>query len=380
MNSIAFKMLIGNRAAFIGANFGIFLAILLISQQSAIFLGLLSRSYRIVTEIPQPNVWAIDPMTYGEDLIRPIPKSYREYVRSIPDVEWAVPINYLLLPLATSSNIYGVAEIYGIDDETLIGAPKLLKGNIQDLYRDGGVIIDSNSAKTLAKTLPDGTTTSLTIGDILEINGHRAVIVGIGKTTPGFYPQPVIFALNSQVQKYSGSNRIQYIAVKTRKDADVDKVIQQINSHPNILSMTSDQLESRIASHFLKTGILINFAISVALGLIIGFSIAGQMFYLMTMHNLSYYALIKALGGTSKTILRMVMLQAAIVGVLGYILGTGTTLLWGFATKNTTLAFEFPWPLLVFTGALTLIICIFITVLSIRKIFKLDPQMLMVTL
>ena len=40
-------------------------------------------------------------------------------------------------------------------------------------------------------------------------------------------------------------------------------------------------MESRIANHFLKTGILINYGISVLLGMIIGFSIAGQIFYIM---------------------------------------------------------------------------------------------------
>src|SRR5437763_1069051 len=57
MMNLALKMLIGNRASCIGVIFGIFLATLLISQQSAIFLGLVSRSYRIVTDIPAPNIW-----------------------------------------------------------------------------------------------------------------------------------------------------------------------------------------------------------------------------------------------------------------------------------------------------------------------------------
>jgi putative ABC transport system permease protein len=376
---IAFKMLIGNRAAFIGVIFGFFLAILLISQQSAIYLGLVSRSYRIVTAISLPNIWVIDPATEGEDLIRAMPKNYLEYVKSIPDVEWAVPINYLDIPLTTSSGLFKVAEIYGIDDETLMGAPKLLTGNIQDLHRDGGVIIDSNSANdVLATILPDGTKIPLKLGDTLEINGHGAVIVGIGKITPGFYPQPVIFTTHSQFQKYTGSNRIQYIAAKTRKNADVNKVLHQINSFSNVLGLTQDEMASRMATHFLKTGILINYGISVALGLIIGFSIAGQIFYIMTLHNLSYYALIKALGGTEKMILHMIWSQAIIVAVIGYILGTGVTILWGFAIKNTTLTFEFPWQLLIFTGFFALIICIFIASLSIKKVFKLDPHILMV--
>lgn len=376
MLSIAFKMLIGNRAAFIGAIFGIFLAILLISQQSGIFLGLLSRSYRIVTMIPSPNIWVIDPTSQAEDILRPMPKDYLAYVKDIPGVRWAVAVNYILLPVSTPSGTYKVAEVYGIDDQTLIGAPELIDGNVDNLRREGGIIIDTNSANNFfAKYEPDGTKIPAKLNDVVEINGNRAVIIGIGKIIPGFFPQPIIFTTNSQLQKYSGSNRIQYIAAKT--DGNVSEVLDRINAYPKMLAMTSNDLEWRMQNHFLKTGILINFALSVGLGMIIGFSIAGQIFYIMTIHNLHYYALIKALGGTKKTILLMILSQAIIVALIGFIIGTGVTLLWGYAIKETTLAFQFPWQLLVFTGSLALIICLFTAFLSIQKVLKLDPQMLM---
>lgn len=377
----AFKMLIGNKAAFIGVIFGIFLAVLLISQQSAIYLGLISRSYRIVTNISAPNIWIIDPATQGEDLIRSMPKNYLQYVKSIPNIEWAVPVTHLLMPLTTTAGTFTVAEVYGIDDKTLVGMPKLLEGNVQDLYRDGGIILDSDSADNLLATiLPNGKKVPLKLGDTLEINGHRAVIAGIAKTTPGFFPQPIVFMINSQVQQFSGTNRIQYIVAKTRKDVDIREVLNQINLNKNMLGLTSKQLEDRMATHFLETGILINYGISVALGMIIGFSIAGQIFYIMTIHNLSYYALIKALGGTEAMILKMILFQAILVGIIGYILGTGLTLLWGFAIKNTTLTFEFPWQLFIFTGFSAMIICAFIAFLSVRKIFRLDPHTLMINL
>jgi putative ABC transport system permease protein len=378
MFSVAFKMLIGNRAAFIGVIFGIFLAILLISQQSAIFLGLISRSYRLVTAISAPNAWVIDPTTQGEDLIRSMPEDYLMYVRSIPNVEWAVPVNYALLPLATPSGLFKISEVYAIDDETLVGAPDLLEGNIQDLYSDGAIILDYNSAHhILAKTLPDGTQVPVKIGDTFEINNRRAVVVGIAKMIPGFFPQPSIFTTISQYQKFTGSDRLHFIAIKTRENADLDEVLAKINSNSTMLGLTRDELASRIANHFLKTGILINFGLSVLLGLIIGFSIAGQIFYIMTLQNLSYYALIKAIGGTEKMILLMIWTQAIIVGLIGYILGTGMTLLWGYAIQGTTLAFSFPWQLLAFTGTLALVLCVFIATLSVKKVFKVDPQVLM---
>lgn len=381
MISIAYKMMIGNKAAFIGVIFGIFLAILLISQQSAIYLGLISRSYRIVTNIPEPDIWVIDPATQGEDLIRSMPKEYLQYVKSIPNIEWAVPVNYLLLPFTTKAGEFTIAEIYGIDDQTLVGMPKLIKGNARDLYREGGIILDSRSAENLLATIsPNGNKIPLKIGDVLEINGHRAFIAGIANPIPGFYPQPIIFMLNDQVYKFSGTNRIQYIAAKMRKGVEIEEVINQINFNNNLLGLTSKQLESRISNHFLKTGILINYGISVALGVIIGFSIAGQIFYIMTLHNLSYYALIKALGGTERMILKMILFQAIFVGIIGYIIGTAITLLWGHLIKNTTLTFEYPWQLLIFTGFFAVLICSFIAILSIRKVFKVDPNILMTNL
>jgi len=379
MNS--FKMLIGNRAAFIGLIFGFFLAILLISQQSAIYLGLISRSYRISTIFSSPDIWVIDPTTQGEDLIRSMPKDYLQYVKSIPNIQWAVPVNYLLLPLKTTSGNYQIAEVYGIDDDTLIGLPQSFEGNVEGLYRKGAVIIDSNSAKNLlAKTSSDGKKIPLRIGDEIEINGIRGNIAGIAKSTPGFYPQPIIFALHSQIQLFSGSSRIQYIAAKAQKNGDIEQILKQINSNPKVLGLTKNQFESRIANHFLKTGILINYGISVLLGMIIGFSIAGQIFYMMTVQNISYYALIKSLGGNEKMIFKMILFQAVVVGIIGYILGTAATLLWGYAIKNTTLTFAFPGKLLLFTGSVAAIICTLMAFLSIKKVFKVDPYILMTSI
>lgn len=379
MLSVAFKMLIGNRASFLGGIFGVFLATLLVSQQSAIFLGLVSRSYRMVTDISLPNVWVIDPSTQGEGAIRTMPKEYLDNVRSTQGIEWAVPINLMDIPIAMENGVFKIAQLYGIDDATLIGAPsELVEGNVKDLHREGGVIIDINSATgSLARTLPDGTKIPVKVGDTFEINNHRAVVVGIAKITPGFFPQPIMFTANSQFETFTSIKRIAFIAAKTAPGANIQNVVKRINASPSLQGLTSDQFKRKIAEYFLKTGILINFGLSVALGIIIGFSITGQIFYILTLQNISYYALMKALGGNQKMILQMIILQAILVGVIGYFLGTAATLLWGYAIKNTALAFMFPWQLLLFTGLIAFVICIFTALLSIRKVFHLDPKMLM---
>lgn len=381
MISIALKMLIGNKVSFIGVLFGIFLATLLISQQSAIFLGLVSRSYRLVTDIPEPNVWVIDPATESDVKVRPMQEGNINLVRGVPGIEWAVPINVRDVPLVTPSGIFHICYLYGIDDETLIGAPaNMIEGNVRDLRREGAVIIDVFSATgSLAYRAPNGQRVPLKLGDSLEINSKRAVIVGICKITQGFYPQPIVFTSFSHFKYFTNlpKNNIEFIAAKTKEGANINEVLRKINSYPQMKGLSREQFQWRIARSFLQTGILINFGLSVGLGIIIGFSIAGQIFYIMTLQNLKYYALIKSIGGDEILITRMILFQVFLVGLIGFLLGTGATLIWGMAVKDTTLAFLFPWQLLLFTGLLVMIICIFTAGLSLNKIFKVDPKVLM---
>jgi putative ABC transport system permease protein len=380
MISLAIKMLTGNRATCLGLIFGIFLATLLIAQQSAIFLGLVSRSYRMVTDISIPDIWVVDPATASDDRVRPIPEGLLDVVRSVPGVKWAVPIDRANLPLVTQSGVFQVCDLFGVDDVTLIGAPRnMIAGSITDLRREGGVIVDVYSARgLLAKTQPNGTKVPLKIGDELEINSRRAVVVGLCKITQGFYPQPIIFTSYSQFKLFNptSKNFFSFIAAKSVPDVNINKLLQDIKGHSGLNAMTREQFIWTIIDSFLATGILINFGLTVALGFIIGISITGQIFYVMTLENLSYYALIKAIGGTHMMILKMITAQALLVGIVGFLLGIGTTLLWGWAIEDTSLAFLFPWQVLLFTGLVILVICVMTAALSIRKVLTSDPKTL----
>ena len=137
------------------------------------------------------------------------------------------------------------------------------------------------------------------------------------------------------------ANRISFILAKQEPLVDVNSVCQLINHYSELHALTREEFRAQIRDFFLKTGILINFGLSVLLGIIIGFSIAGQIFYMMTLDNTVYYALIKAVEGTKKMLLQMIIFQAAVVGIIGYALGIGVTVLWGYAIQDTSLLFYF---------------------------------------
>ena len=89
-----------------------------------------------------------------------------------------------------------------------------------------------------------------------------------------------------------------------------------------------------------NTGIPINFGIAVVLGFLIGTAIAGQTFYNFTLENLRYFGTLKAMGATNGILLRMILLQALVVGALGYGLGVGGAALFGYLMGGTELSFR----------------------------------------
>ena len=57
MNLIALKMLTGDRARYLGIVFGLTFASFLITQQAAIFVGLMARTFGQITDLGLPDIW-----------------------------------------------------------------------------------------------------------------------------------------------------------------------------------------------------------------------------------------------------------------------------------------------------------------------------------
>src|SRR5690606_4407534 len=107
-----------------------------------------------------------------------------------------------------------------------------------------------------------------------------------------------------------------------------------------------DQFFWRTIGYYLRsTGIPVNFGITIALGFIVGTAIAGQTFYLFTLENLRQFGALKAMGLGNMRLVLMILLQACIVGCVGFGLGMGVTALFFEATKNVThlAGFFLPW-------------------------------------
>ncbi len=380
MNLVALRMLMGDRAKYIGIIVGLMFASLLITQQAAIFVGLMARTFGFVTDTGLADIWVMDPKVQFIDDLKPMQDTMILRVRGIEGVDWAVPLYKGLLKARLPDGSFQTCNVVGLDDATLIGGPpEMIEGSVGDLRRSEGVIVDDvGAAGKLARPGPTPTSPKipLKVGDTLEINDNRAVVVGICRVSRTFQSQPVVYTTYSRAMSFAPRERklLAFVLVKAQSGVDLAQMCQRINDTTGLAAYRRDDFKWLTVGYFLKyTGIPINFGIAVVLGFLVGTAIAGQTFYNFTLDNLRHFGALKAMGASNLMLTRMILLQALIVGLVGYGLGVGAASLFGLVTRNSELAFWMPWQLLVISAAAVMIICTLSAVISLSKVIRLEP-------
>jgi putative ABC transport system permease protein len=391
---IAIKMLMGDRAKFLGIVMGLTFAALLINQQGSIFCGLMLRTCGQITDITGADLWVMDPTVRYIDDVKPMLENNLNRVRGVEGVLWAVPLykgtaRAKINPDVSRGNQATVIEqviLLGLDDTSLVGAPhnsKILAGKLRDLRQPDAVIVDN---VRLSKLYPNENWAELsTLGNAFyqrfirrqfEMNDHRAIIVGVCVATPTFQSNPVVYTTYARAKSFAPQERkiLSYVLAKAVPGTSPDAVARRIKSETGLLASTADDFMWKTIDYYLKyTGIPINFGITAFLGFLVGTAIAGQTFYNFTLENIKQFGALKAMGMTNGQIVLMILLQATVVGLLGYGMGVGLAALFGWKAAGTELAFFTPWLLLPITGGAIVLICILSSLLSVQRVIRLEP-------
>src|SRR5207253_2478792 len=127
------------------------------------------------------------------------------------------PLYKGLLKARLTNGNFQTCNVIGIDNATMIpGPPQMVEGKLEDLRRSEAVIVDDVGATgKLAKIPVDehgkevkgATPIPLKVGDTLEINDHRAVVVGICHVSRTFQSQPVIFTTYQRAVVFAPNER-----------------------------------------------------------------------------------------------------------------------------------------------------------------------------
>ena len=392
MNFVAIKMLVGDRAKYIGILIGVTFASLLITQQAAIFCGLMTRTFGAITDMGQPDIWVMDKKVQFIDDVKPMQDTELFRVRGVSGVQWAVPLYKGLIRARLDNGTFQTCNVLGLDDATLIGGPPKMvpdpngvMGRLEDLRRSEAVIVDRAAADDkLAKIptdaagrpIPGAAHVPLKIGDTLELNDHRAVVVGMCQVSRTFQSQPTVYTTYERATTFAPQERklLSFVLVKAAPGVDKTDLCKRITETTGLGAFTATQFIWKTVNYFMEnTGIPINFGISVALGFFVGTVIAGQTFYNFTLDNLKHFGCLKAMGADSVTLLKMILIQALLVGSIGYGLGVGLASVFGALTANSELAFWMPWQLLIISAVAVTLICVIASIISLTKVLRLEP-------
>jgi putative ABC transport system permease protein len=375
MTWVALKMLMGNRSKYYAMLFGISFACMLMAQQLSLFVGLMRNTASQIRDIGGADIWVMDPTVQFVDDIKPLSDNDVYRVRSVPGVGWAVRLYKGQARSQFREGNFKQFLLLGLDDATLVGAPaEMLLGRLGDLRRPDAIILDANGWNYLWPKEP------FSLGKTFEMNDHRAVVVGICKASPTFQTFPVAYTIYTRAVQFQAQERRQlsFVLAKAKPGESVPEVCRRIKEQTGLKGVSQNEFAWMTIGYYMRrTGIPVNFGITVALGFIIGAAIAGQTFYLFTLENLKQYGCLKAMGLNNRRIVGMVLIQGLTVGVLGYGIGMGLAAAFEqflmARIKTVPPMFYMAWQIPVAVAVAVALIVLSSALISLRRVLKLEP-------
>ena len=373
MNFVALKMLTGDRAKYLGLIFAIAFSSFLIAHQSSIFAGIMDRTRSQIKDITDADIWVMDRNTQYFDEVNALTENDLYRVRGVSGVKWAVPLFKGQPRAKAPDGKFRVVILLGLDDATLVGAPrKMILGSAEDLRRPDAAIIDEAGYRFF---FPNE---ALELGKTLELNDHRVCIVGISNASAPFTTFPVLFTRYSQALGYVGRERnlLSFVLARPEANVPVADLTTRITDATGLKAMSGEQFGWATIMYYIRnTGIPVNFGMTVMIALIVGTVVAGQTFYIFTIENLKQFGALKAIGITDLRIVGMILLQALVVGGIGYALGMGmaATFFAVFVHQIQTRGIVLLPEVMAGTAVIVMFIVIVASLMSIRKVLVLEP-------
>jgi len=260
-------------------------------------------------------------------------------------------------------------QIVGINvDDSLERPWNLVEGRVEDLKSPDAVILDELYKQKLGVTQ---------VGEVFEIGGYRARVVGFTRGIRSFTTSPYVFTSFKNAQNYTGLREDQtfFILVTVAPGANRDQVRRTLLHHVTDVEVFTSAEFSRMTTFYwmFTTGAGVAVLIAAVLGLVVGFVVVAQTIYATTMDHIREYGTLKAMGAPNRYVYKVIMKQAAISAVIGYALGMIVSVVVVEGSEKGGAAILMPAPMAVGMFFLTLLMCVGAALVSINKVTRIDP-------
>lgn len=244
------------------------------------------------------------------------------------------------------------------------------RGDPGEVRRPDGVLVDVCDLERLGNPR---------IGDIREINGERARIVGMTRGIVGFTTNPYVFTTLDRARlRYAPGippEGCSYFLVKAKPGVDPKKLSRLIRQRVPELDAYDRQTYSWMCMEFwlTRTGIGISFGLAAVLGLLVGLAVVAQTLYASVNERIKEFGTLKALGADDPRIARFLLAQAMATAFLGSMLGLSGALFIGRVMSTPRAPVMLTYPVAVGSVVLIVLVCLIAAWLPYWRVRRIDP-------
>ncbi|MBI3990366.1 MAG: FtsX-like permease family protein [candidate division NC10 bacterium] len=368
---IAWKNLIKERTRLVLTLLGVTFAVVLMFFDLGAYLGFV-RASSVLIDHSDADIWITAENNVNFDSARPFPERKLSKVKEVPGFQWAemVVMGWGLIKLKDGAT--ETVQMVGFNPEKGVGGPwKLREGSIKDLKVDDTIIVDESSLRKLG---------GLRVGDTFEIFDTQVKVVGISQDVKSFTTYPVAFTNYETAKRLSGIYRLTnwdqttFILAKVTPGVPVGKVVERLQGIKGVDVYTKEDFAWKTRKYWIiQTGMGIGFGLTALLGFLVGMVIVGQTIYASTLEHLREFGTLKAIGATNRDLLFIIVYQALVNAILGYLIGLAIAMVIGQGYERFGLNLTITTGLEVAMFGITLAMCLGSSILSIRRAFRIDP-------
>ncbi len=349
---------------------GIVFAVVLIVVELGLFVGFTVTTSSLIDNAGV-DLWVTSKHVPYVELGAPFSERKLYQVKAVPGVAKAEKFINRWTEWKRPDGRRESVQVVGFNPDAPLGGPwNLVAGSVDDLKTPDAIMVDELYQQKLGVTR---------LGEVFEINGHRARVVGFTRGIRAFTTSPYIFTTFKRAQDYARvpADQTIYILVKTAPGTDLEQVRRDILGRVKDVEVYTSRQFSRMTQSYwmFTTGAGVAVLLAAALGLVVGFVVVAQTIYATTVDHLREFGTLKAMGAPNSYVYRVIIHQATLSAVMGYVLGMFVSVFVVRASQHGGAAILLPWPMAVGMFFLTLLMCIGAAMVSINKVTRLDPAL-----
>jgi putative ABC transport system permease protein len=365
---LAYRNLFHDRLGLIVTVVGIVFSVVLVAVQFGLYLGSENR-IAAMFDHAEADLWIVPLGTKSFDDPAMLSGRERHSVLSTPGVagvqELAVGFVNWRKPKGGST----AALLVGSDVSQSASLPwNVTDGRVSALAAPSAVAVDSTYFEELGVAR---------IGDRAEVNNMDVTVQAVTKGIRSFTTLPYVFTTLATARTLLGASADQasYTLVTAAPGASIEDLKSRIAKRlPDAEILTHAEFRKRSLDYWLfETGAGAALIAGALLGIIVGMVIVAQTLYASTKDHLNEFATLRALGASAGYINKVILIQAVLSAVIGYVLGMGLSLLVIQAAEDSTLLIVMTPRLALMLLCLTVGMCVLAAVCAIFKVIRIDP-------